>query len=146
MAPPPWGQPIPPWPIPIPPRPIPIPPRPPFDGPTFGPNTKRLTLTVTHRGRTRTVRLGCMPLSGAHPYGAQACMLLGRARGNPAYIRLPWAACPRHYDPITVSAHGIWNGRYIRYQRTFSNYCELRAATGAVFSFYNVPRPPGTRP
>ncbi|MEU8385504.1 SSI family serine proteinase inhibitor [Streptosporangium sp. NPDC048865] len=144
----PWVRPIPPrptlppgppWGKPIPPRPIPIPPRPPIGdppwGPTIdGPRAKRLTLTVSWQGRVRTIRLGCNPVYGTHPYAAQACALLGRAQGNPAYIRLPWVGCPRQYDPVTVSATGTWNGRPVRYRRTFTNQCEVRAATGAVFS------------
>lgn len=159
---PPWGQPIPPRPIPIPPplpprpprppwgepippRPIPIPPRPPIVTPPIvappwgpsigGPYAKHLTLTIEKQGRTRTVRLGCAPVYGSHPRGPEACALLGRAQGNPIYVRLPFTACPLHYDPVTVSATGTWNGRYVRYRRTFSNQCALRAATGAIFSF-----------
>jgi len=108
--------------------------------PTWGPTTggpyaKHLTLTVSRIGRKRTVRLGCAPVYGMHPQGAQACSLLLRAQGDPARVRLPWRACPQYYDPITVSATGTWNGRLIRYQRTFSNQCELRTATGTIFSF-----------
>ncbi|MEU8035659.1 SSI family serine proteinase inhibitor [Streptosporangium sp. NPDC049078] len=126
---PPWGQPIPPPPIPA-----PMPPRPPW--PTAGgPYAKHLTLTVSRIGRTRTIRLGCTPLYGPHPEGSQACSLLLRAQGDPARIRLPWRACPQYYEPITVTATGTWNGRFIRYQRTFSNQCELRTATGPIFSF-----------
>jgi len=131
---PPWGQPIPPPPIPV-----PMPPRPPIVPPPWptagGPYAKHLTLTVSRIGRKRTIRLGCAPLYGMHPEGTQACSLLLRAQGDPARIRLPWRACPQYYDPIVVSATGTWNGRSIRYQRTFSNQCELRTATGPIFSF-----------
>ncbi|MFB9678002.1 SSI family serine proteinase inhibitor [Streptosporangium vulgare] len=105
-------------------------------GPSIGgPFAKHLTLTIEKQGRTRTARLACTPVYGTHPRGPEACELLSRARGNPAYVRLPFMACPRYYDPVTVSATGTWNGRYIRYRQTFSNQCELRAATGAIFSF-----------
>ncbi|MER5649513.1 SSI family serine proteinase inhibitor [Streptosporangium sp. NPDC002524] len=107
---------------------------PPWD-PPGGPYSRRLTLTVERQGRARTVRLACVPTYGTHPRGPEACALLGRAQGNPAYVRLPWVACPRHYDPVSASADGTWNDHYIRYRRTFSNQCELRAATGAIFDF-----------
>ncbi|MEU4533264.1 SSI family serine proteinase inhibitor [Streptosporangium sp. NPDC023825] len=137
---PPRPVPFPPRPIPLPPRPQPLPPRPPVTvppwGPTIdGPYPKRLTLSVSRMGRTRTVRLACTPTYGTHPRGPEACALLSRVQGNPAYVRLPWMACPRHYDPVTASVTGTWNGRYVHYRRTFSNQCELRAATGAIFSF-----------
>ncbi|MGS2641731.1 SSI family serine proteinase inhibitor [Streptosporangium sp. LJ11] len=138
---PPWVRPTPPRPTP--PRPPwgqPIPPRPPVVTPPWGPTIdgpypKRLTLTVSRMGRTRTVRLACAPMYGMHPRGPEACALLSRVQGNPTYLRLPWAACPRYHDPVTVSATGTWNGRFVQYRRTFSNQCELRAATGAIFSF-----------
>ncbi|MGJ6960714.1 SSI family serine proteinase inhibitor [Streptosporangium sp. G11] len=105
-------------------------------GPTIGgPRAKRLTLTVSRPGGMRTVRLGCTPVYGTHPRAVEACALLSRARGNPASVRLPWTGCLQQYDPIAVSATGVWNGRPVQYQRTFSNPCELRAATGVIFSF-----------
>ncbi|WP_329092049.1 MULTISPECIES: SSI family serine proteinase inhibitor [unclassified Streptosporangium] len=106
-------------------------------GPTVGgPYIKRLTLTVSRPGGVRTVWLGCGPTSGTHPRGEEACALLIRAQGDPARVGpLSWAACPQRYDPVAASATGTWNGRPIRYQRTFSNQCELRAETGVIFSF-----------
>ncbi|GAA3034321.1 SSI family serine proteinase inhibitor [Streptosporangium longisporum] len=144
---PPWGQPPPPrprppWP-PWPPRPDPWPPRPvppiviPPDGgrPVVGPYRRELALTVTETGRTRRARLGCAPIYGTHPRAADACGVLSRAQGDPALIRLPWRGCPQYYDAVTATATGLWNGRQIRYSRTFSNRCELYAATGPVFAF-----------
>ncbi|MEV0144098.1 MULTISPECIES: SSI family serine proteinase inhibitor [unclassified Nonomuraea] len=63
-----------------------------------------------------------------------ACIALERAGGDPA--RLPSrtdAVCTMEYNPVRVSALGIWAGRPVRYERTFSNGCEMSAATGSVF-------------
>ncbi|WP_436760609.1 SSI family serine proteinase inhibitor [Streptosporangium sp. V21-05] len=108
---------------------------PPWDPPPGGPYARRLTLTVEKYGRVRTVRLGCTPTYGTHPRGPEACVMLSRAQGDPAYVRLPWVGCSQQYDPVSVSADGTWNDHYIRYRRTFDNPCELRAATGAIFAF-----------
>ncbi|AWS41315.1 hypothetical protein DKM19_08040 [Streptosporangium sp. 'caverna'] len=132
---PPWPDPPrPPWPDPRPPRP----PWPPHPGPTQG-WPKELTLTVAKTSvppfRPRVVRLRCDPPYGSHPRAAEACALLNRAQGDPDRIRARQEFCRRDYDPVKATATGVWNRRPIRYERTFSNPCVMRNATGAVFSF-----------
>ncbi|WP_345028569.1 SSI family serine proteinase inhibitor [Kutzneria kofuensis] len=37
------------------------------------------------------------------------------------------------YDPVTVSATGVWDGVTVDYRKTFPNQCKLRLRTGSVF-------------
>lgn len=99
-----------------------------------------LTISPGHRARTkdeRRVHLSCAPYrSGDHPYGYTACQQLARAGGQPSQIRSTQGFyCTREYDPVTVTARGLWDGTYIYYQSTFGNSCLLRASTGSVFRF-----------
>ncbi|GAA4210260.1 hypothetical protein GCM10022252_77850 [Streptosporangium oxazolinicum] len=78
-----------------------------------------------------------------HPDAVHACEALAEVRGDPARLR-PKAgvACTLQYDPVTVTAIGIWNNRFIRFERTYGSPCSLRAATGPVFALDNgSPRP-----
>ncbi|NUW45108.1 serine protease [Nonomuraea rhodomycinica] len=65
-----------------------------------------------------------------------ACVALERAGGDPA--RLPSrtdAVCTMEYNPVRVSALGVWGGRPVRYERTFSNSCQMQAAMGPLSQF-----------
>ncbi|MFI6451195.1 SSI family serine proteinase inhibitor [Streptosporangium amethystogenes] len=94
-----------------------------------------LSLTVAGRAGTRSVQLSCAPVFGTHPRAADACAALYPAQGDPARVRPTWMGCVRVYDPVTASATGTWDGQYIQYRRTFSNECDMHAATGPVFEF-----------
>ncbi|MFF5212446.1 SSI family serine proteinase inhibitor [Streptosporangium sp. NPDC000396] len=84
----------------------------------------------------RYALLGCEPTRGTHPGAPDACRALLSVNGDPAALRPPpGLACTMQYDPITVTATGVWQGRLIRYERTFGNACSLRGATGPVFTF-----------
>lgn len=87
--------------------------------------------------RERRVHLSCSPYRpGSHPHGFAACQQLERAGGVPSRVQASRGTfCTREYDPVTVTARGLWDGRLIRYQNTFSNPCLLRAATGMVYRF-----------
>lgn len=65
---------------------------------------------------------------------AAACAQLRTVRGNIGRIPHRKVMCPMHYEPITASARGLWNGRVINYRKQFGNRCELEAKTGAVFT------------
>ncbi|GII79325.1 hypothetical protein Sru01_43070 [Sphaerisporangium rufum] len=103
--------------------------------------TARVFILSRHRGTRpfpadRVVTLRCMPVGGTHPRAAAACRTLATVRGNVASLNVsPSANCTRIYDPVTVTAVGIWDGRQYRLQRTFGNPCMLRAYTGVVFQF-----------
>jgi Subtilisin inhibitor-like len=101
---------------------------------------RSLVLTWKH-GSTpfpadRTVTLRCTPAGGTHPMAHSACRTLILVGGEPTRLNLsPSTFCRRIFDPVTITAIGSWDGRRIRAQRTFSNSCTLRAATGPVYDF-----------
>ncbi|MFJ2030909.1 SSI family serine proteinase inhibitor [Streptosporangium sp. NPDC087985] len=133
----PQGYPLPPYPYPIPPRPIPPLP---YPGPIGQPAVQELLLTVTRtvgpQSGTRSVRLGCSPPRGTHPRAFEACAELTPAQGNPAAVApIIGVFCSQLYEPVRATANGVWNGRYIRFDRTYSNPCMMHNATRDVFSF-----------
>ncbi|MEU8198865.1 SSI family serine proteinase inhibitor [Microbispora amethystogenes] len=92
----------------------------------------------------RSAFLNCAPVSasagaqakGSHPRPAAACARLNGAVLDPAN---PWPPpsepCTMVYAPVTVTASGIWDGKYFQLRRTFGNDCEMRSSTGALFDF-----------
>ena len=82
--------------------------------------------------------LRCDPVGGDHPHAAAACHDITVAAGD--FDRLPGdpvrGVCQAGfalYDPVTVSATGVWDGATVDYRKTFSNQCRLRLNTGPVF-------------
>ena len=85
----------------------------------------------------RRVLLQCDPPGGTHPNSERACEVLEEAEGDPAdLVPSRGVMCTLQYDPVTASATGIWNDRFIRFERTFGNACSLWAETGPVFAFW----------
>ncbi|KOU42309.1 subtilase-type protease inhibitor [Streptomyces sp. NPDC060334] len=84
----------------------------------------------------RAVTLVCAPRpSGTHPDPVAACAELranGRALDALAEPRAD-AACTREWNPMTVTADGVWEGRRLSYTYTFGNPCGLRNSTGVLF-------------
>ncbi|MFJ5807183.1 subtilase-type protease inhibitor [Streptomyces sp. NPDC093093] len=84
----------------------------------------------------RAVTLVCAPrASGTHPDPVAACAELranGRALDALAEPRAG-AACTREWNPMTVTADGVWEGRRLSYTYTFGNPCGLRNSTGVLF-------------
>ncbi|MET9700470.1 subtilase-type protease inhibitor [Streptomyces sp. NPDC006529] len=86
----------------------------------------------------RAVTLSCAPRpSGTHPDPAGACKELLSAAGQPDLITSGGAGamCTREWDPVTVTADGVWQGKRFTYDHTFANRCALRNGSGVVFSF-----------
>jgi hypothetical protein len=82
----------------------------------------------------RYALLSCTPPLGSRLARAGACGLLESAKGDPANLQpSPNTYCPMMFSPITVTAIGIWDGRYVRFERTFGNSCELRSTAGSIF-------------
>ncbi|MFJ5711566.1 subtilase-type protease inhibitor [Streptomyces sp. NPDC093105] len=89
----------------------------------------------------RASTLSCAPTAqGTHPDPEAACAALAATSGSldrlltaPAPDRL----CPLHYDPVTVTADGVWEGERIAWRHTFSNTCELSVTLNGntVFAF-----------
>jgi subtilisin inhibitor-like len=127
-------------------RPVPpYPERPVGNGPVSSavepsPTVKTLTLTIAKGERSAPVvghaLLQCDPPGGTHPDPEWACEVLEEVGGHPADLVPPRGViCTLQYDPVTVSATGIWNDEFIRFERTFGNACSLWAGTGPVFAF-----------
>ncbi|WP_329619139.1 SSI family serine proteinase inhibitor [Streptomyces sp. NBC_01255] len=100
-----------------------------------------LLLTATRmQGETEVigfVRLDCPGSEGHdHPLTREACRDLRTADGD--LDRLPGqstAVCSNDSTAVTVTAHGTFRGREIRWERTYEDDCALMLATGPVFDF-----------
>lgn len=87
-------------------------------------------------GGVRTsVKLRC-PDGGTHPDPRAACADLAGVDGRVADIEPRSGICTRQYEPVTVSAYGLWRGLPRAYKEQFANRCEAVHATGGnVFDF-----------
>jgi hypothetical protein len=95
-----------------------------------------LTFSSGEKGQPpqRFVLLTCNPGGGSHPAAEEACQALEKVHGDPARMREdPDVVCPAIWSPVTVTANGIWDGKYFSYQRTFGNNCRKRSLGGALF-------------
>ncbi|MEU7002139.1 SSI family serine proteinase inhibitor [Nonomuraea sp. NPDC046570] len=92
-----------------------------------------LMLTVD----SRVALLVCDEGQGSrHPQPVAACADLVRANGEPGRMRIrPQVMCTMQYQPITATATGVWDGRLVRFERTYGNECAMRVEGGAVFAF-----------
>ncbi|NHD18663.1 MULTISPECIES: SSI family serine proteinase inhibitor [unclassified Actinopolyspora] len=99
-----------------------------------------LELRVTPGTRTaesRTALLHCDPAGGTHPEAAAACEQLDAVQGRLGSLRAgkEKPMCPLVYRPVTVKATGTWKNSPVQYSQKYSNSCEMKAYTGAVFNF-----------
>ncbi|MFD3513460.1 subtilase-type protease inhibitor [Streptomyces sp. NPDC058657] len=86
----------------------------------------------------RAVSLGCSSGGvGSHPDAPGACAQLRAAGGNfDKVTKAPSTTyCTREWNPVVVTAEGVWEGRRVAYEHTFANPCALRAGQGQVFNF-----------
>ncbi|WP_258024600.1 SSI family serine proteinase inhibitor [Streptomyces bambusae] len=86
----------------------------------------------------RAVTLVCAPgRGGTHPAPRAACAELRRAGAEFDSITTPpvTGPCSKEWDPMTVTAVGVWEGRRIDYEHTFANRCALRRGSGVLFAF-----------
>ncbi|GAA2401838.1 protease inhibitor [Streptomyces glaucosporus] len=86
----------------------------------------------------RSVLLSCSPTSGgSHPEPGRACAELRSADGDVAALVETDGdrVCPMIWDPVTVTAEGVWEGRKVSYAHTFPNACAMENSTDALFSF-----------
>ncbi|MFH7598676.1 subtilase-type protease inhibitor [Streptomyces racemochromogenes] len=77
---------------------------------------------------------------GTHPAPRAACDAVNATGGR--FDRLlsapdPGRACPKHLDPVTVTADGVWQGSRLTWKHSFANPCVMSAALKAdpVFAF-----------
>ncbi|MBT2481780.1 subtilase-type protease inhibitor [Streptomyces sp. ISL-94] len=86
----------------------------------------------------RAVTLVCAPTpGGTHPNPAAACAELRASAAELDELAAPGAgaACTREWNPVTVTADGVWQGRRLSYSYTFANPCGLRHTAGTLFNF-----------
>ncbi|MEU1403662.1 SSI family serine proteinase inhibitor [Streptomyces sp. NPDC005728] len=76
----------------------------------------------------------CDPVPLGYARAAEACAELEAADGDIARIPQRKVFCSMIFAPVTVHAHGRWNGRPVDYQETYSSKCVMGARTGAVFA------------
>lgn len=86
----------------------------------------------------RAVSLGCSSTGvGSHPDAAGACDQLRAVGGK--FDKVTKAPsnrpCTMEWNPIVVTAQGVWEGRRVNYEHTFANPCELTVGQGKVFNF-----------
>ncbi|MDQ1007569.1 hypothetical protein QFZ82_002054 [Streptomyces sp. V4I23] len=103
-----------------------------------------LVLTVTagddalNGSVLRAVTLTCTPRAGGtHPAAGTACAELraGGARFESVVAADSGVMCTKQWDPVTVTADGVWDGRRIAFTHTFANSCFKEGADGVVFAF-----------
>ncbi|QGV76958.1 subtilase-type protease inhibitor [Streptomyces ficellus] len=85
----------------------------------------------------RAVTLTCSPKAGgSHPAPEQACGELRAARGSFDNLGDDTARpCVKIWDPVVVTAQGIWEGQRVNFEKTYGNSCMLQAEGSSVFSF-----------
>ncbi|MEV7524297.1 subtilase-type protease inhibitor [Streptomyces sp. NPDC091371] len=86
----------------------------------------------------RAVTLVCAPApGGTHPDPVGACAELREHGARLDALTAPAAdtACTREWNPMTVTADGVWDGRRLSYAHTFGNACGLRSTAGVLFDF-----------
>ncbi|MEU9477597.1 subtilase-type protease inhibitor [Streptomyces sp. NPDC048191] len=98
-----------------------------------------LYLTVTPgktapAGNKHGTLLLCDPVPLGYARAGEACAELAAVDGDIARIPQRKVFCPMIFAPVTVHAHGRWNGRPVDYRETYSNKCTMEARTGAVFA------------
>ncbi|GLY93444.1 SSI family serine proteinase inhibitor [Actinoplanes sp. NBRC 103695] len=95
-----------------------------------------LTLAYTaEAGFAAAVVVTCVPDSDVHPNAKKVCKTLVKVNGDPGAIKPAPVMCTLEYAPITAEAKGIWEGKKIAWSKKFSNTCDMRRATGVLFTF-----------
>ncbi|WP_329274905.1 subtilase-type protease inhibitor [Streptomyces sp. NBC_00691] len=91
----------------------------------------------------RAVTLSCAPTAGGtHPAPEAACAELKATSERGAFDGLltspdPDRMCPQHFDPVTVTVDGVWEGSRTSWEYTFANTCTMGVTlnSGAAFAF-----------
>ncbi|MFF3285950.1 subtilase-type protease inhibitor [Streptomyces sp. NPDC003023] len=86
----------------------------------------------------RAVTLSCAPTAtGTHPAPTAACAELraNQGRFDAITTRDSSTLCTKQWDPVTVTADGVWNGERVSYAHTFGNSCLQGSGSGTLFNF-----------
>ena len=105
-----------------------------------GPAALQLTITPLSSGPgvpgvLMSVTLTCGPAGGTHPYPEQACADIAAANGSIAAVP-PRAGlgCLALWQPVEISASGIWGGKVVAFKETQANVGCARISHGYVFN------------
>ncbi|WP_329192411.1 MULTISPECIES: subtilase-type protease inhibitor [unclassified Streptomyces] len=109
----------------------------------YAPSAVVLTVGQGENGVTvvRAATLSCAPTAqGTHPDPKAACTALAATAGSLDTLLTapdPHRVCPMHYDPVTVTADGVWQGSRLSWKHTFPNACAMSATFNgnAAFAF-----------
>ncbi|MET9881929.1 SSI family serine proteinase inhibitor [Streptomyces sp. NPDC006430] len=108
----------------------------------YAPSALVLSITAgedaTYGTALRAVTLVCAPTpGGTHPAPARACAELRAHSAQLDAVTAPRGNvdCTREWNPMTVTADGVWQGHRFSYSYTFGNPCGLRHTAGALFGF-----------
>ncbi|WP_067674301.1 subtilase-type protease inhibitor [Nocardia miyunensis] len=101
------------------------------------PTVLLLSVSRSHAPALGTVLLTCSPaVAGNHPQSDAACDELEAAGGDFGALRgRAMRFCPMIYDPVTLSAEGIWHGTRVSYRQTYANACQSGDRSTYVFAF-----------
>ncbi|MFC4497744.1 subtilase-type protease inhibitor [Streptomyces ovatisporus] len=87
----------------------------------------------------RAVVLSCAPTpGGTHPASARACDEVRAVNGELQQLVETGSAapvCTRIWDPVVVTADGVWEGERVSWKHTFSNPCMRNEAGRSLFAF-----------
>ncbi len=88
----------------------------------------------------RAVTLTCTPRAGgSHPAPVEACGELRSVDGQFAALATsqPQTMCTRQWDPVVVTASGVWQGKHVTWSETYGNLCEMQGSLSeaSVFAF-----------
>lgn len=87
----------------------------------------------------RAVTLNCAPApGGTHPSADAACRELTSVEGEFAMLAgSSGRPCTRQWDPVTITATGVWQGKRVDWSATYGNACEMRESMNGstVFAF-----------
>ncbi|TJZ43460.1 protease inhibitor protein [Streptomyces piniterrae] len=100
---------------------------------TVGHGDSRATSTIE-----RAATLSCRPTAtGSHPAPRAACAQLRAASGDFGKVTgvVSNRVCTKEWNPIVVTADGVWEGRRVSYTYTFANSCAMNDGKGLVFEF-----------
>ncbi|WP_414169653.1 subtilase-type protease inhibitor [Streptoverticillium reticulum] len=89
-------------------------------------------------GIQRAVTLNCTPgPSGTHPAAKAACADLRSAGGDFEKLTTvkTGVLCTKEWNPVIVTAQGVWEGQRVNFDKVFGNPCEMKAAKGTLFEF-----------
>jgi len=83
----------------------------------------------------RVATLTCDPVGGTHPRAAEACAQLAAANGDIKAIPYVPRPCPPIWEPVTVTARGVWRGQVIDYTVREGGVACANVSHGVIFWF-----------